>query len=318
MITKDDVYTFFDKNPAIKISVVEKEAGIPASTINKARDGSRELNSKHLTALYPVLRKYGFREGLYEQAKVISVVNHKGGVAKTTTTINLGKALSILGKRVLVIDMDSQGNLSQILGIDEPEHQVVNSLLKNEALPVVEIAENFYLSPSDLDLAYADLELVQMMGGYNQLKNAIHPIRKDYDYIFIDCPPALNIFTNSALVASSSCLITLQPEVSAIKGLNNLFERVSQVQSQINYELQIEGVLFTLVDKRLKLHQDMMDNVKDELASFRLFNSHIRLNVALKESQLTQQDIFSYDPASNGAKDYMALAKEFTNMNENG
>jgi chromosome partitioning protein len=318
MITKEDVYAFLDKNPAIKISVIEKEAGIPVGTIKKTKDGLRELNSKHLNSLYPVLSKYGFREGLYDQARVISVVNHKGGVAKTTTTINLGKALAMLGKKVLVIDMDSQGNLSQIMGLDEPEAQVVHALLKNEPLPIVVIDDNLHLSPSDLDLAYADLELVQMMGGYNQLKNAIHPIRKDYDYIFIDCPPALNIFTNSALVASNSCLITLQPEVSAIKGLNNLFERISQVQQQINYELQVEGVLFTLVDKRLKLHQDMMNNIKEELASFYLFDTYIRLNVALKESQLAQQSIFEYDKTSNGAKDYMSLAEEIIRHNGNG
>ena len=310
MITQEDVFAFFEKNSAIKISVVEKEAGIPASTISKAREGGRELNHKHLTALFPILKKYGFREGLYDQAKIISVVNHKGGVAKTTTVINLSKALALQGKKVLMLDMDSQGNLSQIMGIDNPEKQVVHSLLKNEPLPVYNISENLDLAPSDLELAYADLELVQMMGGYNQLKNALHPVRKNYDYIFIDCPPALNIFTNSALVASSGCLITLQPEASAIKGLNNLFERVTQVQSQINYELRVEGVLFTLVDKRLKLHQDMMEEVKGELAGFRLFNSFIRLNVAIKEAQLAQEDIFSYDSQSNGAQDYMALAEE--------
>ena len=310
MITQEDVFSFFDNNPAIKVSVIEKEAGIPASTIGKAKDGGRELNQKHLSALFPILKKYGFREGIYDQAKIISVVNHKGGVAKTTTVINLGKALSTLGQRVLMVDMDSQGNLSQILGVDEPERQVVNSLLKNEPLSVYPISENLDLAPSDLELAYADLELVQMMGGYNQLKNALQPVRKNYDYILIDCPPALNIFTNSALVASSGCLVTLQPEASAIKGLNNLFERVSQVQTQINYELNIEGILFTLVDKRLKLHQDMMSEVKEELNGFKLFNSFIRLNVAIKEAQLAQQDIFTYDKHSNGAQDYMALAKE--------
>lgn len=310
MITQEDVFAFFDSNAAIKISAIEKEAGIPASTISKARDGERDLNHKHLEALFPVLRKYGFREGLYDQAKIISVVNHKGGVAKTTTVFNLSTALAALGKRVLMVDMDPQGNLSQIVGLDAPEHQVVHSLLKNSPLPVFQVGENLAVSPSDLELAYADLELVQMMGGYNQLKNALHPVRRNYDYIFIDCPPALNIFTNSALVASTSCLIALQPEVSAIKGLNNLFERITQVQNQINYELKVEGVLFTLVDKRLKLHQDMMQEVKKELSGFRIFNTFIRMNVSIKESQLAQQDVFTYDALSNGAQDYRALAEE--------
>jgi chromosome partitioning protein len=209
-----------------------------------------------------------------------------------------------------MVDMDPQGNLSQIMGIDAPQQQVVHSLLKSRPLPITQVAPNLDIAPSDLELAYADLELVQMMGGYNQLKNALHPIRRNYDYIFIDCPPALNIFTNCALVASTGCLIALQPEVSAIKGLNNLFERITQVQNQINYELKVEGVLFTLVDKRLKLHQDMMEEVKKELNGFRIFKTFIRMNVAIKESQLAQQDVFSYDAMSNGAHDYKALALE--------
>jgi len=310
MITQEDVFAFFDNNAAIKVSAIEKEADIPASTISKAREGVRELNQRHLMALLPVLKRYGFREGLYDQARIISVINHKGGVAKTTTVINIGKALALLGKRVLMVDMDPQGNLSQIMGMGAPEAQVVHALLKNVPLPVFHIDENLSLAPSDLDLAYADLELVQMMGGYNRLKSALHPVRRNFDYVLIDCPPALNIFTNSALVASNGCLITLQPEVSAIKGLNNLFERITQVQNQINYELKVEGVLFTLVDKRLKLHQDMMSELKKELNGIKIFDAFIRMNVAIKESQLAQQDIFTYDPLSNGANDYMAVAKE--------
>lgn len=310
MITQEDIFIFFEKNPAIKVSVIEKEAGIPASTIAKAKEGGRELNQRHLIALYPVLRKYGLKEWGYSQAKTLAVINHKGGVAKTTTVINLGKALAILGKRVLLVDMDSQGNLSQIMGVDEPVKQVVHSLLNSQPLPTVSIEDRLDLAPSDLELAYADLELVQMMGGYNQLKKALFPLRNLYDYILIDCPPALNIFTNSALVAANSCLITLQPEASAIKGLNNLFERISQVQEQINYDLKVGGILFTLVDKRLKIHQDMMAEISEQLRQFRLFKTYIRMNVTIKESQLAQQDIFEYDKSSNGAKDYMKLAKE--------
>lgn len=311
MITKDDVYAFFDNNPAIKISVVEDEAGIAKGTINRTRgSSSRELNENHLTVLYPVLQKYGFHKGLYNQAKVIAIVNHKGGVAKTTTTANLGKALTLLDKRVLVIDMDPQGSLSQILGVDEPEEQVVHSLLEKKPLPIIELSKKLHLAPSDLELADADIELTQMMGGYNRLKNAIYPIRNNYDYILIDCQPSLNIFTNSALVASTSTLITLQPEVSSIKGLNSLFGRITHIQQEGNYQLKVEGVLFTLVDKRLTIHQELMKQMRDELSNFPVFNTYIRSNVAIKEAQASQQDIFEYDSKSYGAVDYMALAKE--------
>jgi len=310
MITHKDVIAFMRGNPALSVSAIEKEAGLPASTLSKALKGDRTLNKKHLSALYPILTKYGLKDDESKLAQVISIVNHKGGVGKTTTTINLGKALTLLGKRVLMVDMDSQGNLSQSMGIEEPERQVVNALLENIPLPIFEIGENFDLAPSDLELAYADLELVQAVGGVNQLKNALSPLRREYDYILIDCPPALNIFTNSALVASTGCLITLQPEASAMKGLNNLFDRVSQVQERINYNLRIEGIVLTLVDRRLKVHQDMLGYIKENLGPFRIFATNIRLNVTLKESQVAQQDVFSYDRHSNGAKDYLALAKE--------
>lgn len=310
MMTHEDAIAFLKNNPALSISGLEKEAGLPVSTLSKALKGDRTLNKKHLSLLYPVLTKYGFSENVDKRAKVISVVNHKGGVGKTTTTINLGKALTLLGKKVLVVDMDSQGNLSQSLGVDEPSEQVVHSLLQNKPLATLEIAENFHLSPSDLELAYADLELVQAVGGVNQLRNALAPARKQYDFILIDCPPALNIFTNSSLVASSGCIVTLQPEASAMKGLNNLFDRITQVQERINYGLRVEGIVFTLVDKRLKVHQDMIAYIGQRLEHFRIFDTQIRMNVTLKESQLAQQDIFTYDKHSNGASDYMALAKE--------
>jgi len=313
MITHEDVIAFLKNNPALSITALEKEAGLAISTLSKALKGGRTLNKKHLALLYPVLTKYGFSESTGKRASIISVVNHKGGVGKTTTTINLGKALSLLGKKVLVVDMDSQGNLSQSLGVDEPAEQVVHSLLQNKPLPAIPISQNFHLAPSDLELAYADLELVQAVGGVNQLRNALTPTRKQYDFILIDCPPALNIFTNSSLVASNSCIVTLQPEASAMKGLNNLFDRITQVQERINYGLRVEGLVFTLVDKRLKVHQDMISYIAQRLESFRIFRTQIRMNVTLKESQLAQQDIFTYDKHSNGASDYMALAKEMLN-----
>ncbi|MDF7821842.1 ParA family protein [Runella sp. MFBS21] len=312
MLTNEKAVSFLKQNPALSLSVLEKEAQLPVSTLSKAIGGDRQLNSKHLASLSPVLIKYGFKEFASSKAKIISVVNHKGGVGKTTTTLNLGRALVKLGYRVLLIDMDSQGNLSQALGHDNPEKQVVQSLLKGESLPIYNIIENYDLAPSDLELAYADLELVQAVGGVNQLKNAIAPIRNRYDYIFIDCPPALNIFTNSALVASTSCLVTLQPEASALKGVNNLFDRITQVRDRINYELMIEGIVLTMVDARLKVHRDMIDYIKDSLSSFKIFSTVIRQNVALKESQIAQQDIFNYASDSNGAQDYLKLAYELS------
>lgn len=310
MLTHEAAVQFLRRNPALAVAALEKEAELPRSTLARAVSGSRRLNAEHLTLLSPVLRRYGYHDSEPHQARVISVINHKGGVGKTTTTLNLGKALSLLGKRILLVDMDSQGNLSQALGVDEPQQQVVHALVEKKPLPVVSIAEGYDLAPSDLELAYADLKLVQEVGGVNRLRNALVPLLPQYDYILIDCPPALNIYTNSALVASHACLITLQPEASSMKGLNNLFERINQVRDDINYGLAIEGIVLTLVDKRLNVHKDVIEFIRQKLGNFRIFRTQIRQNVDLKESQLSQQDVFTYRAASNGAADYRQLALE--------
>jgi len=310
MLTHDQAISFIKDNPVLTISELEKEAGLPKSLLSQALAGKRVLNKKHLSALYPVVTKYGFEDTKVSDVKIISVVNHKGGVGKTTTTINLGRALAILKKKVLVIDMDSQGNLSQGLGMDEPDSQVVNALLKNEKLPVFEIAENLYLSPSDLELVEAEPELLQLIGGFNRLKKVLRTVQDEYDFILIDCPPSLNILTSNAMVASHSCLICLQPEIAAIKGLDKILNRVEQVQEDINGMFNVEGIVFTLVDKRLVAHQMNMKTVLEEVPHLKVFESIIRQNVALTESQMAQQDIFDYDKNSNGAEDYMNLAKE--------
>jgi chromosome partitioning protein len=310
MITHEAAVQFLQRNPALAKSALEEEAGLPRTTLASALSGRRRLNAEHLTRLLPVLRRYGYREDTQAQARVISVINHKGGVGKTTTTLNLGKALSLLGKRVLLVDMDSQGNLSQALGVDEPGEQVAHALLERKPLPVISLASGLDLAPSDLELAYADLKLVQEVGGVNRLRNALAPLLSRYDYVLIDCPPALNIFTNSALVASHACLVTVQPEASSMKGLNNLFERITQVRDDINYGLTVEGIVLTLVDKRLNVHRDAIDHLRRTLGNLRIFNTQIRQNVDLKESQLSQQDVFTYRSASNGATDYRNLALE--------
>jgi len=310
MFSNKDVIEFLGSNPALSVSILEKEAALPSSTLSKAIAGKRTLNDRHLAALTPVLEKYGLSAGSQRQARVLSIINHKGGVGKTTTTINLGRALSLRAKRVLMVDMDSQGNLSQSLGVDEPEAQVAHTLLKSTPLFIHSIEKGYDLAPSDLELAYADLELVQAVGGVNQLRNALTPLLNQYDYILIDCPPALNIFTNSALVASDSCLVTLQPEASAMKGVSNLFDRIFQVRDRINYNLKIEGILLTMVDRRLKVHRDMIEYINQTLGNFRIFKSEIRNNVTVKESQIAQQDLFTYSPNCNAAEDYMKLADE--------
>ena len=310
MITSYQVLNFLKNKEGLTLAKVEKEAGIPKGTLSKSLKGERELNQEHLSKLFPVLIGYGWKEFYPSKAKVIAVINHKGGVGKTTTTLNLGRALVLSGFKVLVIDMDSQGNLSQALGVDNPDKQVMHAIIDDEPLPVYAISQNFDLSPSDLTLAGRETEMIRMVLSELQLQRAIAPKLSEYDYVLIDCPPALNIFTTSALIAANSCLITLQPEIAALKGVKGLFDHIFQVQRRLNSGLHIEGVLLTLVDARLNVHRDIIGQVRSQLSAFKIFNTQIRVNVALKESQISQIDIFSYDANSNGAKDYMNLAKE--------
>lgn len=310
MISNELTLKFLRHNPALSLSSVEKEAGIPRGTLVKAVNQERTLNENHLTALLPILTKYGYSPALYENARVISVINHKGGVGKTTTTAYLGDALARKGFKVLIIDIDSQGNLSQILGFDLPEKQLVDSLLNNEPLPILPISENLDLIPSDIDLAKAEIELIVSIGGVLRLKNKLVEVLPAYDYILIDCPPSLNSLTSSALIASKSCLITLQPEMSSVKGLNTLLDRVQEIQTNLNPHLQIDGIVFTMV-KRNSVHEGVKEHVREAMSNFRVFDTEIKHLVDFQKAQVEQKMISNFAEKSEAAKLYTDFCEEF-------
>lgn len=311
MITNQEVVDFFARKSALSVTTIAKEAGLPVSTLPKAIAGQRTLNAKHLQALEPVLIQYGFSTVAERKARVVSIVNHKGGVGKTTTTINLGRALALQKYKVLVIDMDSQGNLSQCVGMDNPKQQLFEALIHKQDLPIFPVVENFDVTPSNLELAKYERDLTHSPSGALRLKAVLAPFISQYDFILIDCPPALNIFTNSSLIASSSALVVLEPETSAVKGINNLFELISEIRQYFNERLMIDGIVLTRVDGRLVIHKEMIQAIRQDLAKFSVFTTEIRLNTALKESQYAQMDIFQYSPTSPGAQDYQQLAKEY-------
>jgi len=325
MITQQQVIDFLTSRDDLKIASIEQKAGIPTTTLTYALKGRRKLKLEYLQRLEPILVGYGlnttpttlpsgnlFRAG---RAHVISIVNHKGGVGKTTTTINLGGALSRMGYRVLVIDSDSQGNLSQSLGIDEPSQQLLHALqLKNRiALPIHPITETFALVPSDLELASFERDLLNSATGTIRLKAALEPVLTVYDFIIIDCPPALNVFTNAALIASNSVLVVIEPEISAAKGLFNIYTLVAEITELVNRELKLDGILFTKVNSRLAVHRAIISRVKEESDGVHCFETMIRLNTAIKESQYAQTDVLSYSKSSAGAADYEAFAQEYIN-----
>ena len=243
------------------------------------------------------------------KAHIIAVANHKGGVGKTTTTLNLGKALSLLGSRVLIVDIDPQSNLSQSLGIDEPESSIYNMLCQGAEIPVLSLSTGFFIIPSDLELSMAENMLQKDVNGYFQLKNSLQKIASEYDYILIDCPPSLGILTINAFIAATEVLIVIQSEYLAIKGLGTIQELVASIKINLNPDLKIGGVLITQFDKRVVIKRTIAENVLKSFDSL-LFKTQIRYNITIAEASVDNKDIFTYNDKSPGAIDYLNLARE--------
>ena len=310
MLTQDIVFRFFRAKPALNHSQIEKEAGLPSKTLYRALGGHINLNEKHLTKLIPVLRSYGFSEELFSKARVISIVNHKGGVGKTTSTINLGKALSLLGNRVLMLDMDSQGNLSQCFGIHQPETQIIDALLDKKSLPIIKIEPKLHLAPSDIQMAYRELELVNSIGSEKRLANKLAPLLSEYDYVLIDCPPSLGLLTvNGLMAAMDGVIVPVQCEYLALEGLGQLTQTIERVRSALFPELEVRGVVLTMFDNRTNLSTDVVEEVNKHFPN-QVFKSVVPRSIRLAEAPSYGLPISEYAPTSVGALAYEALAKE--------
>ncbi len=247
-------------------------------------------------------------------ARIIAIVNQKGGVGKTTTTINLAAALSLSGKRVLLLDMDPQGNASTGLAISRKLRgvSIYNVLVEGTALKeaVKETrVKNLDIVPSHIDLSAAELEIGNQSGRTTKLKTAIEPLSADYDYILIDCPPALGLLTVNALAAANSALVPLQCEFYALEGLSQLLKTVEMAKSSINPKLVIEGVMLTMYDKRNRLSGQVAEDVRTHLGRA-VFETIIPRNVRIAEAPSFGQPVMMYDPDCVGSKAYMALADE--------
>ncbi len=310
MLTPDKLVKFLRAKPALNLSQIEKEANIPAKTLHKALTNQKDVPAKHLPALEQALSKYGYTEQLSDKAITISVVNHKGGVGKTTTTINVGKALSMLGHKVLLVDMDSQGNLSQCFGVHEPAEQVVDSLLGTSPLPLLEITPTLFLAPSDIRMAYKESELANAIGADRRLTVRLEEARSQFDYILIDCPPSLGICTTCSLVASNYCIVPIQPEASAYHGVENLFNRIAEVRTYINPSLTVKGIVFTMVHKNQSVHKNMMALIRENYLNFRIYDAIIETSTMIKQSQVAKEDLYTYSPKSVAWNQYYKLAME--------
>lgn len=247
--------------------------------------------------------------------KIIAVANQKGGVGKTTTSINLASGLAYLGKKVLLVDFDPQGNSSQgITGEDHDYPYSVYDVLMGEidaetAIKTLEIPP-LDLLPATVDLAGADLEMANFkVGREKMLKNKLDPIKENYDFILIDCPPSLGLLNTNALTAADSVLIPVQCEYYALEGLTQLLSTIRLVQRLFNEKLVIEGVLLTMFDARTKLSVEVQQDVRKYFKE-RVYKSFIPRNIKLSEAPSRGQSIFEYDIKSEGAKAYANLAKE--------
>lgn len=241
--------------------------------------------------------------------KTIVMSNHKGGVGKTTSTINLGAALADLGKRVLLIDLDPQANLSQSLGIEDAEETIYDALKYQKVFDPIKIQENIFLIPSSLDLSAAEIELSSEPGREYLLRHSIKKLKDSYDFIFIDCPPSLGLLTINALTAAQDVLIPLQAEYLPLRGLAKLHEVVEKIKDRLNPDLSISGVFLTKYDKRKILNRDTAESIK-EFFGEKLMENTICNNIALAEAPSSGQSIFQYSPTCRGAEDYRALCEE--------
>ncbi len=251
-------------------------------------------------------------------AKIISITNQKGGVGKTTTSINLAASMVKRGKRILLIDMDPQGNASVGCGVDLATTSVttIYDLLLLEttaAEAVIKTDSGIDVICANGDLAGAQVELLNEIGRELRLQKALSPIRDDYDYIFIDCPPALNVLTINALVASDSVMIPMQCEYFALEGLSALISTVRKIRETLNPQLTIEGLLRTMFDGRNGLSNEVSRQLQTHFGE-KVYTTIIPRNVRLAEAPSYGEPVVDYDPSSKGARAYMALADEILSL----
>lgn len=254
--------------------------------------------------------------------RVIAIANQKGGVGKSTTTINLGSCLAEMDKEVLVIDIDPQGNTTSGVGVDKnkSENTLYELMLGKKTIQeciLPNIQQNLALIPSNMNLAGAEIELIGVDNKEYILKNAVEEVKNNFDFIIMDCPPSLSMLTINAMSAADSVIVPIQCEYYALEGLSQLVHTIQLVQDRLNPKLEMEGVVFTMYDARTNLSLEVVENVKDNLKQ-NIYKTIIPRNVRLAEAPSHGMPINLYDKKSAGAESYRRLAEEVVNWDRNG
>ena len=254
-------------------------------------------------------------------AKVISIANQKGGVGKTTTAVNLSACVASCGKKVLLIDIDPQGNATSGLGVladkDKSIYNVLVDDLDMASTIKPTMIKNLKVCPANINLAGAEIELVSMVSRETRLKNAIESVKDGYDYIFIDCPPSLGLITLNSFTASDSVLVPIQCEYYALEGLGQLINTINLVNKHLNSAIEVEGVVLTMFDSRTNLSAQVGEEVEKYFGN-KVFQTIIPRNIRLSEAPSHALPINLYAPESKGADTYQRLAKELIEINEDG